>query len=83
MRLVDYWRGGEFASAPDPGLANPDGINHMFIPEAHREKHKQGVKSSDTLEKLNRDKNTPADFYRNDMNKQMALNLKITHIVGL
>jgi len=83
VRLVDYWRGGEFASAPDPGLANPDGINHMFIPEAHREKHRQGVKSSDTLEKLNRDKNTPADFYRNDMNKQMAHNLKITHIAGL
>lgn len=84
VRLVDYWRGGEFASAPDPSPSNPDSINHMFIPEAHREKHKQAIRSSDTLAKLaNQDKNTPADFYRNDMNKQMALNLKISHIVGL
>jgi hypothetical protein len=83
VRLVDYWRGGEFATAPDPGLGNPDGINVMFIPEGHREKHKADLKSSDALEKLNPEKKTPADFFRNDMNKQMAAQLEIKHIAGL
>ena len=84
VRLVDYWRAGEFASAPDPGLGNPDKLNIVFIPEAHRDQHKdeRNAKDSDTLEQL-ADKKTPPDFFRDDMNKELAKGLNITHIAGL